>query len=435
MIKNIEINSNTKESDFKFLDEMMLKNLQPNNDENNDSYKALGKIRLEDLQLQECISELEKKIKELAQEKNKFVFQEHENDVKPEDKYQNDQNLKLEELIVDQEQQVKKSIIQKILDFLEEFYLEIDNVNVNNIEFFRFKKKQSFIESMISFLKKCLLQGNAINIKQLLEQQIRELELELDKELNPALHKLIQERLLLLRQIHMIGLKSGLNADTFLKFLLISSISNLAIDVQKQLIYDKEDKNFSQDHISRNEKSNVHNREKVSHASDNHYEYSISNISIINNDIPGVYIGKINVISYKKNDYFLNHSLHSENVLQFQEITVQKFIKQVLDFFAIKLQTIADMLYLNHPLGDVKIAKASHNIYDNKVSCNILHSDYIVHNNYLYDMNKYHVNYNNKDVNHTSSAHMHGCTCCSLLEEVRIDCVQIQANQKNVVVM
>ncbi|KJV68988.1 hypothetical protein [Candidatus Neoehrlichia procyonis] len=433
MTKSVRIENDIK--DHNLNDEVMLKGLHSNNDED-DEFKALGKIRLEDLQLQECVLKLESKIRELAKENNKFIFQAYDKDLESDD---NSQNVELTEPIVGKGLEVKESIMQKLLDFLQELYLEIDDVNIYSVELLKSKKKQKFIESIITFLKKFLLQGHTLSIKQSLEQQIKELELALSEESDPALHKLLQVRLMLLRQIYMMGLKTGLDANTFLKFLLISSVSNTILKTDSLSV---DDNKGSYKRYATNLYDSIRYKDEVNHTEDKSYDYSISSINIISNDIPGIYLGKVNTVSYNMCDYYsLDRSPHI-NTLQLQEVAIRTFIEKILDFIMIKLQAVVNTASNNIQLqcGDgfnrVNITNDygtklinNNDIYNRGMLFYAMHYNHATQTNYGSSLSSTSMSYS---VNYTTvnNMHVHGGKCCSLLEEVKVNCVQSQLSQQ-----
>ncbi|MGN7618514.1 MAG: hypothetical protein ACTJLM_00490 [Ehrlichia sp.] len=189
-----------------------------------DDFKALGRIKLEDLEIQESVLEFECEFdKFIVQQTGDYCY------VQNDGGYNNDI---LNTVNVVEDFEIKESLLDKILDFFNRLYQ--DNEEVVDFDYeiglsnYRNKKKRFILESIIAFLKKLLLNGQSLNLKQLLDRQILELQEQLSKELDPALRKLLQERLMLLSELRTQLMGIGINSKLLFNFFMLSSLINAA---------------------------------------------------------------------------------------------------------------------------------------------------------------------------------------------------------------
>ncbi|GAT75408.1 hypothetical protein EHRUM4_06280 [Ehrlichia ruminantium] len=197
-----------------------------------DDFKALGKVKLEDLDIQETMLQLEEQF-------DRFIIEQAGlSSVIQKDGYNDAYNYSLSNVVDHTEdlEIIEESLLQKILDFFVELsenseadvYFEYE---LNPLE--RKKRKKRFILlSIIEFLKKLLRANRRLNLKELIEQQILELQERLSKEQDPELRKLLHERLILLMQLKAMLIEKGITSSLLISCLLTSSIISSVIRLQ-----------------------------------------------------------------------------------------------------------------------------------------------------------------------------------------------------------
>ncbi|QGR02595.1 hypothetical protein EDL79_02975 [Ehrlichia ruminantium] len=212
-----------------------------------DDFKALAKIKLEDLDTQETMLELEKQF-------DMFILEQAGGyNVVQESGYDGTHDYSISNIVgYDEDFEVDKSLLQKILDFFielsqsseEDISLEYELDPLNR----KRKKKKFILQSIIEFLKRLLRDSRRLNLKQLLEQQILELQEKLSKELDPDLRKLLQERLILLTQLRAQLIEKGITSSLLINYFLISSLissiirshgeASVAVQERESLLHD-----------------------------------------------------------------------------------------------------------------------------------------------------------------------------------------------------
>ena len=95
---------------------------------------------------------------------------------------------------------------------------------LNPLERRKKKKKKFILQAIIEYLKRLLRANRRLNLKELIDQQILELQERLSKEQDPDLRKLLQERLILLAQLKAQLIEKGISSSLIMSFLLISSL-------------------------------------------------------------------------------------------------------------------------------------------------------------------------------------------------------------------
>ncbi|ABD44811.1 hypothetical protein ECHHL_0424 [Ehrlichia chaffeensis str. Heartland] len=209
-----------------------VKTLAFSNINEDDDFRFLGKVKLEDLEVQESILELDGAFnKFLIEHSGEYsgVIQSHEYDY---DASAGEvQNLDLDNF------EIEESFLQKILDFFSELceqnedYIDFD-YELDPLKRKR-KKKKFILESIIEFLKRFLRSGRSLNLKELLDEQISELQEELVNELDPERRKLLQERLMLLTELRAQMIQYGIGSNLLFRFFLFASFVSSLIGLQQ----------------------------------------------------------------------------------------------------------------------------------------------------------------------------------------------------------
>ena len=204
------------------------------------SLRAWGKIRLEDLSAEEYIQELAKQFKEFAQNvrqpREGEVSQGHEVEIAEGGPQHADIALP-----GDKDFEVNQSFLNVLLAFVEDFYkkfLSPDTTEHGQRPYtLREKRRRRVLtEALMAFLRK-LVDRRVSSFRYLLEQQIMELRDALEKELDPKMRQLLQERLMLLTQLKMqlqaMERRQGADHHMFFMMLVAHTLAGASLDLQR----------------------------------------------------------------------------------------------------------------------------------------------------------------------------------------------------------
>ncbi|CAI27997.1 Hypothetical protein ERGA_CDS_05450 [Ehrlichia ruminantium str. Gardel] len=281
-----------------------------------DDFKALGKIKLEDLDIQETMLQLEEQF-------DRFIIEQAGlSSVIQKDGYNDAYNYSLSNVVDHTEdlEIIEESLLQKILDFFvelsedseEDIYFEYE---LNPLE--RKKRKKRFILlSIIEFLKKLLRANRRLSLKELIEQQILELQERLSKEQDPELRKLLHERLILLMQLKAMLIEKGITSSLLISCLLTSSIISSVIRVQGEASFGGREhdsllRDLSKLLLLQQKDSSIVN-ETIANTSQVSPVVSLSSILNAQSYISDTYRGCVKEVSHKLHDqyYMMMHRDH-----------------------------------------------------------------------------------------------------------------------------
>ena len=306
-----------------------------------DDFKALGRIKLEDLEVQETVLEFESEF-------NKFIAQQsgNYNYVQgTENEYDSDLFSTIE---INENFEIQESLLEKILSFFKELYE--DNEEVVGLEydlnpFNRKKRKKKFLlESIIAFLKKLLSNGQSLNLKQLLDQQILELQDQLSEELDPELRKLLQERLMLLSELRTQLMSIGINSKLLFNFFTLSSLVSAASVLQQDTSVASKNATLQETVGVFMHRRDVYNAEQNSPVSQVSDASNPVNVLFVQAYVPGILYGKVNELRYKAHDqYFFVHrdvSFHQMHNIGLQHGILLAIIMRVINTVLSKVKGI-----------------------------------------------------------------------------------------------
>ena len=214
-------------------------------DDSDSSLRACAKVRVEDQQAEELVSELSKEYEEYTR---KLSLKDEDCEVVIEDDEEHSHISKGAGLPEDdpsrteeQSFEIKLSLIERLLRFFGEFYERFMTTGAfegrNKMLTARERRKKRFIlEALIMMLRKFLLRGKALNLKELLDEQIQELRDSLETEQDSEVRKVLQERLAMLLQLRS-QLSNSLLASGMERFLMILLGSSLTSATLNSLQY------------------------------------------------------------------------------------------------------------------------------------------------------------------------------------------------------
>ena len=166
--------------------------------------RALGKIRLEDIEAQEIINALVKEFEKFGQ-KSKEVKRENVSEEKP-DSFDVEKDVKLAGNV--EESRLDDTLSEKLLRLFREFcerFVErdISDDKVKTPYSTEKRRKKLIVEALLNMLKKLSLSSREKNLRDLLDEQIENLQKALETEQNSLVRKAMQERLGALLQLRM----------------------------------------------------------------------------------------------------------------------------------------------------------------------------------------------------------------------------------------
>ncbi|WP_249548676.1 hypothetical protein [Anaplasma phagocytophilum] len=212
---------------------------------NDDSYdvRECAKIRLEDAAAQELVSELSR---EFAEFTRKYPLEEQADRVElqsVEGQNQVAQDVGLPEHLQAVESEgfaLKLPLLERLLNFFGEFYERFTTKSVTQgqsklLSFKERRKKRLLIEALMMILRKLLLRRRAKSLSELLNEQIRELVAALEHEKDPALRKVLQERLSLLLQLRMqmVSSRSVMGIEQMIIIMMGSALASATLSLQR----------------------------------------------------------------------------------------------------------------------------------------------------------------------------------------------------------
>ncbi|WDM85000.1 hypothetical protein K6025_03925 [Ehrlichia sp. JZT12] len=312
--------------------------LSSNIDTGND-FRALGRIKLEDLEVQESILEFEGEF-------DKFIVQQA-GDYGYVQENESEQDI-LNSISVNENFEVEESLLQKILDFFRQLYQNSEEVIGFDYELDplrrRKKKKKFILESIIEFLKKLLRNGQSLNLKELLDKQILELQEELSNELDPALRKLLQERLMLLSELRSQLMGIGINSRLLFNFFMLSSLVNTVSALQQDAASTRKSAELDETMGLLVHGKDIHSSEQGAFGSQVSNVSDPSNVLFVQCYIPGVLYGKMNELPYKLHDqYFFiqrDMSFHTMPNIGIQRGIILAIIMRVIDTVVSKVKSV-----------------------------------------------------------------------------------------------
>ncbi|ABD43304.1 hypothetical protein [Anaplasma phagocytophilum] len=212
---------------------------------NDDSYdvRECAKIRLEDAAAQELVRELSK---EFAEFTRKYPLEDQADHVElqsDEGQSQVAQDVGLPEHLHAVEGEgfaLKLPLLERLLNFFGEFYERFTTKSVIRghpklLSFKERRKKRLLIEALMTILRKLLLRRREKSLSELLNEQIKELVSALDHEQDPALRKVLQERLSLLLQLRMqlVSYRSVMGIEQLIIIIMGSALASATLSLQR----------------------------------------------------------------------------------------------------------------------------------------------------------------------------------------------------------
>ncbi|ACZ49131.1 hypothetical protein ACIS_00514 [Anaplasma centrale str. Israel] len=224
------------------LDDMCVTDKRSDGDDS--SLKAWGKIRLEDLSAEEYVRELAKQFEEFAQNsqrlEDKEVLRDHETDHEAE--MANGSQPIWDTLTGNENFEANKSFLKTVLAFVEDFYRQFLSPDAaepglrSYVTLREKRRRRTLTEALMAFLRR-LVDRRVSSFRYLLEQQIMELRDALEKELDPKMRQLLQERLALLTQLKMqlqvMERRQGADSHIFFMMLVAHTLAGASLDLHR----------------------------------------------------------------------------------------------------------------------------------------------------------------------------------------------------------
>ncbi|QLL66571.1 hypothetical protein O998_01680 [Anaplasma phagocytophilum str. Norway variant1] len=224
---------------------------------NDDSYdvRECAKIRLEDAAAQELVSELSK---EFAEFTRKYPLEEEAARVElqsDEGHNQVAQDVGLPEHSQAVESEgfaLKLPLLERLLNFFGEFYERFTTKSITSgqsklLSFKERRKKKQLIAALMMMLRRLLLSRRAKSLNELLNEQIKELIAALEREQDPALRKILQERLSLLQQLRMqmISSRSVVGIEQLIIIMMGSALASATLSLQRDGVFGERSTSYS----------------------------------------------------------------------------------------------------------------------------------------------------------------------------------------------
>ena len=231
-----DMRRNVHDDDYKYL-----------SDDYDSSLRACAKIRVEDQKAEELVSELSQEYADftrklaledkdcetvIIEDNEEHSYVSRGTGLPEADKKRTDEH----------ELELKPSLVERLLRFFGEFYERFMAPGVHHEgqrRMFTAKerlKKRFMLEAIIMMLRRLFLRGKALNLKELLDEQIQELRNALEKEQDPEMRKVLQERLAMLLKLR-VQMSNALFVKGFERFLMMLLGSSLASATLTSLQY------------------------------------------------------------------------------------------------------------------------------------------------------------------------------------------------------